>query len=83
MITRTGAQRVHSVVPDQWEWPSMLICVNATGKTIPSFYIFRRKKFEKNYIEWYEVGATMAMQPRAWMTSYLSGAWTSQFIELV
>jgi hypothetical protein len=25
----------------------------------------------------------MAMQPRAWMTSYLFGAWVSHFIELV
>jgi hypothetical protein len=25
----------------------------------------------------------MAMQPRAWMTSYLFGAWISRFIELV
>ena len=25
----------------------------------------------------------MAMQPKAWMTSYLFGAWVSHFIELV
>jgi hypothetical protein len=61
VIVRTRARRVHSVVPDQREWLSVLVCINGASKT----------------------GATMAMQPRAWMTSYLFGAWMSQFIELV
>jgi hypothetical protein len=83
VIARTGAQRVHSVMPDQREWLSVLVYINGIGKTIPSFYIFRRKRFGKNYIERCEAGATMAMQPRAWMTSYLFGVWMSRFIELV
>jgi hypothetical protein len=83
VIARTGARRVHSVVPDQREWLSVLVCINAAGKTIPSFYIFRGKRFGKNYIERCEAGATMAMQPRAWMTSYLFGPCMSRFIELL
>jgi hypothetical protein len=51
VIVRTGARRVHSIVPNQWEWLSMLVCINAIGKTIPSFYIFRGKRFGKDYIE--------------------------------
>jgi hypothetical protein len=61
----------------------ILVCVNAAGVAIPSFYIFKRKKFGQNYIQRYEPCATMAMQPRAWMISYLFGAWMSRFIELV
>jgi hypothetical protein len=74
VIARTGARRVHSVVPDQREWLSVLVCINAAGLAIPSFYIFRGKRFGQNYIERCEAGAPMAMQPRAWMTSYLFGA---------
>jgi hypothetical protein len=83
VIARTGARRVHSVMPNQCKWLSVLVCINATGVAIPSFYIFRGKRFGQNYIHHCEPGATMAMQPRAWMTSYLFGAWMSRFIELV
>jgi hypothetical protein len=82
VIVRTGARRAHSVVPNQRKWLSVLICINAAGKTILS-YIFSGIFFGKNYIERCEAGTTMAMQPRAWMTPYLFGAWMSRFIELV
>ena len=80
IIARTGARRVHSIVPDQREWLSVLVCINAAGESIPGFYIFKGKRFGSNYIQRCEAGATMAMQPRAWMTSYLFSAWISHFI---
>jgi hypothetical protein len=61
----------------------VLVCVNAGGQAIPNFYIFRGKRFRQNYIEHCEARATMAMQPRAWMTSYLFSAWISHFLECV
>ena len=83
VIAKTGARRVHTIVPNQREWLSVLVCVNAAGKAIPSFYIFRGKRFGHNYIEHCEDGATMAMQPRAWMTTYLFSAWISHFVESI
>jgi hypothetical protein len=80
IIARTGARRVHSIVPDQREWLSVLVCINADGSSIPSFYIFKGKRFGANYIQRCESGATMAMQPKVWMTSYLFSAWISHFI---
>jgi hypothetical protein len=62
---------------------SILVCINTAGIVIPSFYIFREKIFGQNYIQHCEVGATMTMQPCAWMTSYLFSAWISHFIEFV
>ena len=50
VIAKTGAHHVHSIVPDQREWLSVLVCVNVARSAIPSFYIFRRKRFGKNYI---------------------------------
>ena len=83
VIARRGARRVHSIVPNQREWLSVLVCINAAGTSIPSFYIFRGRRFRQNYIEKCEAGATMAMQQRAWMTSYLFSAWISHFIASV
>lgn len=80
VIARTAAKRVQSIVPNQREWLSVLVCVNAAGQSIPSFYIFKGNRFRKNYIQYCEAGATMAMQARAWMTSYLFSAWISHFI---
>jgi hypothetical protein len=59
------------------------MCVNAASSIIPFFYIFRGKRFGQNYIQRCEASATMAMQPRVWMTLYLFGVWMSHFIELV
>jgi hypothetical protein len=71
VIAQAGASRVQSLVPDQRELLLVLVCINAAGSAIPSFYIFRGKRFRQNYIQNCEPKATMAMQPRAWMTSYL------------
>ena len=59
---------IHTVLPNQREWLSVLVCINAAGDTILNFYIFKGKCFDRNYIEKCEFGATMAMQSRAWMT---------------
>ena len=83
VIARRGARRVHNIVPNQREWLSVLICINAAGSSIPSFYIFHGRRFRQNYIEKCEPGATMALQQRAWMTSYPFSAWISHFIASV
>jgi hypothetical protein len=83
VIARRSARRVHSIIPNQREWLSVLVCMNTTGLAIPSFYVFKEKYLRQNYIERCEPGTTMAMQPRAWMTGYLFSAWISHFIECV
>ena len=83
VIARKGSRRVQSLVPDQREWLSILVCINAARLAIPSFYVFKGIRFRPNYIERCEPGATMAMQPRVWMTTYLFSAWISHFIESV
>ena len=83
VIARKGAQNVQSIVLDKREWLSMLVCINAGGASIPSFYIFCGKRFCKNYIQKCEPGATMAMEQKAWMTSYLFSKWISHFIKSI
>ena len=80
---RRGSHRVHLIVPNQREWLSVLLCMNAARLAIPSFYVFKGMRFCQNYIERCDPGANMSMQPRTWMTSYLFSAWISHFIESV
>ena len=83
VIAWRGARNVHSIVLNKWEWLFVLVCINVAGASIPSFYIFCGKRFRKNYIQKCELGATMAMQQKAWMTSYLFSEWISHFIKSI
>ena len=80
VISQRGARQVQKIIPDEREWLSVLVCVNAARSAIPSFYIFKGKRFRQNYIERCESGATMAMQGRALMTSYLYSAWMTSYL---
>jgi hypothetical protein len=46
VLAKTGMRSVHSVIPKEREWLSVLVCINAAGYHIPSFYIFRGKSFQ-------------------------------------
>jgi hypothetical protein len=45
VLAKKGVQRMHSIILKEWEWLSVLVCVNTAGYHIPSFYIFRGKSF--------------------------------------
>jgi hypothetical protein len=49
-------------------------------RAFPNFYIFRGKRFRRNYIQLCEQGATMAMSNKAWLTACLFSAWIDHFI---
>ena len=81
VLAKKGSRSVHSIEPDQREHLSVLSCVNAAGGSIPNFYILKGKYFLEDYVARCEEGATMAMQPNAWMTKWLFESWISHFIE--
>jgi hypothetical protein len=58
VIAKRGSRAAHSIIHDSREWLSYLVCINASSLAIPSFYIFRGKRFQRNYIECCETGAT-------------------------
>jgi hypothetical protein len=60
-----GAKNVHSLIPDEREWLSVLSCINAAGEKIPIFYIFKGIRMRRNFIKRANNGDTMAMQPQA------------------
>jgi hypothetical protein len=57
--------------------------MNATGKSLPSFYIFRGKWIRDDYIQHCRRRTCMAMQRKAWMTSFLFKEFLSFFKRLV
>lgn len=83
VIARTGSKNVHSIIPDQREWLSIVACVNAAGHTIPNFYILKGVQFRRNFIDRCEDKATMAMARKTWMSGPLFYTWLSHFIARV
>jgi hypothetical protein len=81
VLAKTEARNVHQVLPDEREWFTVLTCINAASESIPNFYIFRGKRFRRNYIQFCEQGATMAMSSKAWMTTCLFSAWIDHFVQ--
>jgi hypothetical protein len=80
VFARKGVRNVHTVIPNEREWLSVLSCINASGGHIPNFYIFKGKQMRRNFLQLADPGDTMAMQAKAWMTSYLFDSWISHFI---
>jgi hypothetical protein len=46
ILAKIRAWSVHSIIPKEREWLSVLVCVNAAGYHIPNFYIFCGKSFQ-------------------------------------
>jgi hypothetical protein len=80
VFAHRGAKNMHSVIPNEREWLSVLSCINAAGEKVPNFYIFKGMRMRRNFLELADDGDTMAMQPQAWMTAFLFDAWISHFI---
>ena len=83
VIARIGSRNVHSIIPDQREWLSVVACISATGHTISNFYVLKRVQFRRNYIDGCEDKAMMAMARKAWMSGPLFYTWLSHFIARV
>ena len=79
--TKKGTRSVHTLLPNEREWLTVLTCINATDLHIPGFYIFRGKRIRDNYIRFCEDGVAMAMQSEAWMTQFLFSSRISHFIQ--
>jgi hypothetical protein len=47
VFARRGSKAVHSIIPSEREWLSVLTCVNAAEHYIPHFFHFQRKAHAK------------------------------------
>jgi len=84
VIAKRGSKIVHNIIPNQREWLTVLVCINANGESIPSYYIFKGKRRSSDFLrKTGEKGATLSMQPKAWMTHMLFLRWIHYFIKNV
>ena len=59
-----GTRSVHSMIPNEREWLSVLVAINANRDTISNFYIFKGIRPRSNYLALCESGATYGMQKK-------------------
>ncbi|MCO5614372.1 hypothetical protein L7F22_068651, partial [Adiantum nelumboides] len=79
VLAKKGTKPVYGITCDSREWMTVLCCVNAFGKAIPSYYIFKGSRINGNYVQNCELGAAMAVQRKAWMIGELFKAWLELF----
>ena len=71
VLARKGQRHVQTIIPNGTKSLTMLSAINASGETIPNFYIFRGWHRRRDYIVFCEPFATMAMQRKGWMNNFL------------
>jgi hypothetical protein len=81
VLAKKGTMGFYLITPREKKNFFVLAYINAHREEVPSFYIFKGMHFCQNYIQDYENEATMAMQPKAWMTRFLFYNWLEYFIK--
>jgi hypothetical protein len=83
VLAQTCSKIMHSIVLEEHKWLFVLSCINVVGIMFPNFYIFKGKCFQYNFITKCEFSTTIAMQPKAQVTSILFDKWISHFIVFI
>ena len=81
VFAKRGLKEVHKIVPREREWLSVLSTINASGQTIPNYYIFKGIRKLREYTMFCEEGAMLGMQKKGWMDSTHFMEWTFLCIE--
>ena len=86
-LTKVFAKRsvkvVHKIIPGKRKWVSVLIAINASGRWIPNYYIFKGVRKMRNYMRLSERGATQRMQRKGWVDSIHFMEWMDHFIHRI
>ena len=70
------------MVPNESEWLSVLITINANGDTIPNYYIFKGIRSRRNYLALRESSATYGMQKKVGGYIHFS-KWMDHFLHVL
>ena len=81
VFAKKGIKGVHKTMPSEREWLSILTAINASGETIPHYYIFKGVRQLRNYVIRCEEGASQGMQKKGWMDSIRFLEWMEYFIQ--
>ena len=80
VFSKRGVRGVHKIVLGEREWLSLLSAINASGQTIPNYYIFKGIRKLRNYTMFCEEGAMLGMQKKGWMDSTHFMEWMDFFV---
>ena len=75
-----GSRSVHTLIPNEREWISVLTAINVEVETMSNFYIFKGIRPRRNYLVLCEDGASFGMQKKGWIDSYLFSKWMDHFL---
>jgi hypothetical protein len=81
ILAKTDAKSFHIITPNEREHISVLSCINAAGDSIPNYYVFNCKQYQRAYIAKCEIRARMGMQINTWMIGHLFEKWLNHFTE--
>ena len=80
VLARRGTRSVYTIVPNEREWISLLITINAARDTIPHYYVFKGKRPKQDFISLYENGACMGIQDNGYMDAPNFRKWMTYFL---
>jgi hypothetical protein len=83
VLTKKCSHQVYSTIPKSKEWLTINFAMNALEGLILRFYIFQGERIKDDYIKYYKFGTCMAVQTKAWMTSFLFKEFLSFFKRLI
>ena len=61
----------------------MLTTINASGDSIPNYYIFKGIRPRRDYTLFCKDNATFGMQKKSWVDSYQFSKWMNHFLHIL
>ena len=80
VFAKRGVRGIRKIVPEEREWMSVLSTINASGQTIPNYYIFKGIRKLRDYIIFCEERAMLGMQKKGRMDNTHFMEWMDIFV---
>jgi len=71
VLAKKGSHQVYSPIPKSKKWLTINYAMNVARGLILGFYIFQGERIRDDYMKYCKFGTCMAIQTKAWMTSFL------------
>jgi hypothetical protein len=79
VLAKQGSHQMYNTIHKSKEWLIINCVINVFGTLVPRFYIFKRERICDDYIQLCKLSISMAMQSKAWMTTFLFKEFLSFF----
>ena len=82
-MAKKRAKKIHVVVPNEREWMTVFSTINAICESLSNFYVFKEKRYTREYVAKCDNGAFWTMQKRGWMDALFFAQWMGKFIDIL